>query len=147
MLTPADAAGRGRLQRVQAVVPSEVLGTQAFNPVGFLDEVFDAFEELDSVILGFAEQGADNPATAARGQAVVPESVIADPAALARAIEHAGTTIINFGDVAGESGSFQRLLQIYGREGEPCLRCGHPVRRITVGSRSTHLCTRCQRQR
>ncbi len=66
---------------------------------------------------------------------------------LIRSIENAGTTIINFVDVEGEGGSFQRLLQVYGREGEPCVRCGHPIRRIVIGSRSSHLCSHCQRRR
>lgn len=34
---------------------------------------------------------------------------------------------------------------VYDREGEPCLRCGAPVRRITQGQRSTYCCRRCQR--
>jgi len=65
---------------------------------------------------------------------------------LRRSIEAAGTTIINFVGVEGEGGSFQRLLQVYGREGEPCVRCGLPVRRIVIGSRSSHLCSYCQRK-
>ncbi len=65
---------------------------------------------------------------------------------LRRSIDHAGTTIINFVGVEGEGGSFQRLLQVYGREGEPCPRCGRPIRRIVIGSRSSHLCSYCQRR-
>jgi formamidopyrimidine-DNA glycosylase len=64
-----------------------------------------------------------------------------------RSIDLAGTTIINFTSVEGEGGAFQRLLQVYGRTGEPCTRCGHPIRRIVIGSRSSHLCTYCQRRR
>jgi hypothetical protein len=39
----------------------------------------------------------------------------------------------------------QERLQVYQRTGEPCPRCGHPVKRIVIGARSTHLCTWCQR--
>ena len=35
--------------------------------------------------------------------------------------------------------------RVYGREGQPCLRCGAPVRRISLGGRSTFLCETCQR--
>ncbi len=66
---------------------------------------------------------------------------------LRRSIDHEGTTIISFAGVDGRSGSFQTLLRVYGREGEPCSFCGHPIRRIRVGSRSSHLCPRCQRRR
>lgn len=38
-------------------------------------------------------------------------------------------------------------LKAYGREGEPCLRCGRPMRRITVGGRSSCFCPYCQRKK
>ena len=44
----------------------------------------------------------------------------------------------------GEPGTYQERLRVYGREGEPCHACGRTLRRIVVGQRSTHLCTRCQ---
>ena len=34
---------------------------------------------------------------------------------------------------------------VYQRTGEPCLRCGRPIRRIVVGGRATHFCSWCQR--
>ena len=48
-------------------------------------------------------------------------------------------------NVNGESGYFSRALNAYGRGGEPCLRCGRPLRRATIGQRSTHWCATCQR--
>ncbi len=39
----------------------------------------------------------------------------------------------------------QEHLAVYQRAGEPCLRCGRPIRRIVVGGRSTHFCGWCQR--
>jgi formamidopyrimidine-DNA glycosylase len=48
----------------------------------------------------------------------------------------------------GESGYFGRSLHVYGREGEPCDRCGAPIRREPFMNRSSHSCPRCQpRQR
>lgn len=44
----------------------------------------------------------------------------------------------------GAKGSAQDGLRVYGRAGEPCLRCGQPVERIVVGQRGTHLCPACQ---
>ncbi|WP_442864346.1 zinc finger domain-containing protein [Brevibacterium sp. BRM-1] len=43
-----------------------------------------------------------------------------------------------------ESGYFERSLAVYGRAGEPCRRCGAPIRRLTVAGRTTHVCPRCQ---
>ncbi|MEU5365314.1 bifunctional DNA-formamidopyrimidine glycosylase/DNA-(apurinic or apyrimidinic site) lyase [Streptomyces sp. NPDC005925] len=48
-------------------------------------------------------------------------------------------------DVNGESGYFDRSLDAYGREGEPCRRCGTPMRRRPWMNRSSYFCPRCQR--
>ncbi len=64
---------------------------------------------------------------------------------LRAAIEHRGSSISNHVDARGEPGSFQRLHSVYGRTGEPCLRCGLPIKRIVLGQRGTHYCGRCQR--
>jgi formamidopyrimidine-DNA glycosylase len=50
-------------------------------------------------------------------------------------------------NVNGESGFFEQSLSVYGREDEPCPRCGAPIRRIVFGARSSHFCPRCQRAR
>ncbi|HYN20461.1 MAG TPA: bifunctional DNA-formamidopyrimidine glycosylase/DNA-(apurinic or apyrimidinic site) lyase [Thermoanaerobaculia bacterium] len=66
-------------------------------------------------------------------------------AVLRQAIEEGGTTLNDFADGAGNSGYFQVLLGVYDREGEPCLSCGAPIRRIVQAGRSTFYCPRCQR--
>ena len=38
-----------------------------------------------------------------------------------------------------------RSARVYQRTGEPCPRCGRPVKRIVIGARSTHFCSWCQR--
>ncbi|MGW4893469.1 bifunctional DNA-formamidopyrimidine glycosylase/DNA-(apurinic or apyrimidinic site) lyase [Kitasatospora sp. NPDC004240] len=48
-------------------------------------------------------------------------------------------------NVNGESGYFSRDLDAYGREGEPCRRCGTPIRRAAWMNRSSYFCPRCQR--
>lgn len=48
-------------------------------------------------------------------------------------------------NVNGESGYFDRRLNAYGREGEPCHRCGAPIRREAFMNRSSYFCPVCQR--
>lgn len=45
----------------------------------------------------------------------------------------------------GSSGYFQRHIDVYGREGAPCNRCGTAIRRAPFMNRSSHFCPRCQR--
>jgi formamidopyrimidine-DNA glycosylase len=47
-------------------------------------------------------------------------------------------------NVNGESGYFDRSLNAYGRDGEPCRRCGTPMRREPFMNRSSYRCPRCQ---
>jgi len=47
-------------------------------------------------------------------------------------------------NVNGESGYFSRSLEVYGRRGEPCSRCGTPIVRDAFMNRSSYLCPRCQ---
>lgn len=65
---------------------------------------------------------------------------------LALAIEHGGSSISDYVDANGNRGWFQTLHRVYGREGEPCLACGTPIRKIIVAQRGTHYCPRCQRR-
>ena len=65
-------------------------------------------------------------------------------AVLGRAIEEGGTTLNDFTDGEGNAGYFQVSLAAYGREGEPCQRCGREMRRIVQSNRSTFYCPGCQ---
>jgi formamidopyrimidine-DNA glycosylase len=47
-------------------------------------------------------------------------------------------------NVNGESGYFERSLHVYGREHEPCPRCGTPIRRDPFMNRASFSCPRCQ---
>ena len=64
---------------------------------------------------------------------------------LAEAIEAGGSTLRDFASPDGELGYFSKSFAVYGREGQPCPRCGRPVRRIVQGGRSTFYCASCQR--
>ncbi|MEU5719625.1 bifunctional DNA-formamidopyrimidine glycosylase/DNA-(apurinic or apyrimidinic site) lyase [Streptomyces sp. NPDC020403] len=62
------------------------------------------------------------------------------------ALDQGGTSFDSlYVNVNGESGYFDRSLDAYGREGEPCHRCGTPMRRRPWMNRSSYFCPRCQR--
>ena len=63
---------------------------------------------------------------------------------LAEAVERRGSSVDDY-TAPGGDGEMQDHLQAYQRTGLPCLRCGRPMRRITVGQRGTHFCSWCQR--
>ncbi|HSW43000.1 MAG TPA: zinc finger domain-containing protein, partial [Patescibacteria group bacterium] len=65
-------------------------------------------------------------------------------AILAEAVERRGSSIDNYTAPDGD-GSMQERLDVYQRTGEPCPRCGRPIRRMVVGARATHFCSWCQR--
>ena len=48
-------------------------------------------------------------------------------------------------NVNGESGYFERSLNVYGQDGRPCARCGTAIRRISFMNRSSYFCPNCQR--
>jgi formamidopyrimidine-DNA glycosylase len=64
---------------------------------------------------------------------------------LQAAIDAHGTSFSDYVDSEGRRGEFQNQLLVYGREGEPCVRDGHPIKRIVQAGRSTFYCMRCQR--
>jgi formamidopyrimidine-DNA glycosylase len=64
---------------------------------------------------------------------------------IGEAIANRGSTVIDYRDAWGEIGGHQDRLLVYGRGGEPCARCGRPLRLTRIGGRSTVYCGRCQR--
>src|SRR5829696_8948878 len=77
-----------------------------------------------------------------RGQvAALRDAVIA---ALEAGVAAKGASIDDFRHPDGVEGSFQDRFLIHLREGEPCLDCGRPVRKLRVGGRGTYVCERCQ---
>ena len=65
-------------------------------------------------------------------------------AVLREGIEHGGTTLRDYRDGDGESGSHQQHLDCYGRAGQPCRRCGTLLERSVVAARGTTTCPSCQ---
>lgn len=66
---------------------------------------------------------------------------------LRRAIQAGGTTVRDYRNADGGEGSYARELLVYGREGEPCVRCGAAIERVVFGGRSAFHCPRCQARR
>ena len=64
---------------------------------------------------------------------------------LAHAIARGGTTLRDFLAPDGAPGYFEQELSAYGRGGEPCPRCGRPLRQASIGQRATVWCGHCQR--
>jgi formamidopyrimidine-DNA glycosylase len=64
---------------------------------------------------------------------------------LERAIRLRGSTIRDFVGGSGRRGRYQSEFRVYGRTGEPCLRCETPIVRVRLAGRSTHYCPKCQR--
>ena len=64
---------------------------------------------------------------------------------LKEAISAGGSSVSDYVDANGEEGFFQFQHRVYGREGEPCLVCGAPIRRVVIAGRSSHYCAKCQK--
>src|SRR5215470_14533886 len=64
---------------------------------------------------------------------------------LKEAIALGGSSISDYVDADGEEGFFQLQHRVYGREGEPCLVCKTPIKRVVIVGRSSHYCPECQR--
>jgi len=61
------------------------------------------------------------------------------------AIERFGTTYSAYRTVEGQSGENQKFLQVYHRQGQPCLWCGRLIQKIVLNNRSTFYCPECQK--
>ena len=63
---------------------------------------------------------------------------------LQNSIGAGGTTFSDFRDLSGTNGNYGGMAWVYRRGGEPCRRCGTPIRREKLGGRSSHWCPNCQ---
>ena len=66
---------------------------------------------------------------------------------LPEAIARMGTTFSTYRTIWNEPGQYGEMLRVYDRAGEPCRRCGTPIRRLVQGGRSTFFCPACQARR
>jgi formamidopyrimidine-DNA glycosylase len=108
-----------------------------------------------TLISGVGNIYADEALWRARLHGARPAAALSRPAArgllqivtdvMSEAMRVGGTSFDSlYVDVSGESGYFDRSLAVYGREGQPCRRCGAPIRREPFMNRSSYSCPRCQ---
>jgi len=64
---------------------------------------------------------------------------------LREAIKLGGSSISDYVDAEGREGFFQLQHRVYGREGQPCLVCRTPIKRVIIAGRSSHYCPHCQK--
>lgn len=64
---------------------------------------------------------------------------------LAEGLAYGGTTIRNFINGSGREGQNQENLCVYGRQGQPCRKCGTTIVYMKLGGRGTHYCPHCQK--
>ena len=83
------------------------------------------------------------------GRSLSPEEAAALQSAivsvLGKAVERGGTTLRDYLNADEEPGFFQLELAVYGREEEPCPRCGREIVRLRQEGRSSYLCEACQK--
>ena len=63
---------------------------------------------------------------------------------LTDAINNGGTTLNDFSNVDGSPGYFSQVLNVYGRENMPCMRCSGKIKRVIQNQRATYYCPKCQ---
>ena len=63
---------------------------------------------------------------------------------LTDAINNGGTTLNDFSNVDGNPGYFSQILNVYGRDNMPCIRCSGKIKRIIQNQRATYYCPKCQ---
>lgn len=61
------------------------------------------------------------------------------------AIDAGGSSLRDYVNSSGEAGYFQDKFNVYDRAGEPCFKCGEPIKSIRQGQRATYYCPHCQR--
>lgn len=64
---------------------------------------------------------------------------------LLEAIKYKGSSVDQYIQLSGKPGEYVKYHKVYGREGEPCVVCKTPIKRITLGGRGTYFCPKCQR--
>ncbi|MCA9400094.1 MAG: bifunctional DNA-formamidopyrimidine glycosylase/DNA-(apurinic or apyrimidinic site) lyase, partial [Candidatus Omnitrophica bacterium] len=64
---------------------------------------------------------------------------------LEEAVRLRGTSMRNYRDLKGERGNFMSMVQVYGRHGQNCFVCEHPIQKMVQSQRSTFFCKKCQK--
>ena len=126
-----------RIRARTACIKSVLLNQQVVSGIGNIY----ADEALWRARLHWAKPACDVSASK------VAETLEAAAAVMAEALRAGGTSFDSmYVNVNGSSGYFSRELNAYGREGEPCRRCGSLIVREKFENRSAFRCPRCQRR-
>ena len=64
---------------------------------------------------------------------------------LQKAIKVSGSSISDFRRIDGDKGSFQKLVKVYGRQGQKCFKCNSVIKTEKIAGRSAHFCPNCQK--
>ncbi len=130
-----DAAFQASVRRRSSGIKRILLDQTAISGVGNIY----ADEALWRARVHFERLGAN----LRRGQV---EAVLAGVrTVMTEALSQGGTSFdALYVNVNGESGYFERSLEVYGRSGQPCSRCGTPIVRVPFMNRSSYFCPRCQ---
>lgn len=64
---------------------------------------------------------------------------------LKKAVKMRGTTLSNYVDGKGNKGNFTKLLKVYQRQGQKCLKCRKKIKKTRITGRGTHYCSNCQK--
>jgi formamidopyrimidine-DNA glycosylase len=139
---PLDAAFDARavrtaLGRTRAAIKRVLLDQRVLSGIGniYADESLWA-----------ARIHPETPASALSARAVG-RLLVEVRAVLEKALAEGGTSFdAQYVNVNGQAGYFAHSLHAYGRVGEPCHRCGGPIRREAFMNRSSHFCPVCQRK-
>ena len=154
--------GGGQVPEVVAHVARDPLDP-LFDEFGFLDRLRSKDTEIkralldQSLISGIGNIYADEAlwrtrlhgsrSTASLPRPRVKELLTHAREVMLEALDRGGTSFDSlYVNVNGESGYFERSLNAYGREGEPCPRCGGSIRRERFMNRSSFSCSKCQRR-
>lgn len=65
---------------------------------------------------------------------------------LLEAIKHKGSTVDQYVQLSGKPGEYVKFHKVYDREGEPCVVCKTPIKKITLAGRGTYFCPKCQKK-
>ncbi|HEV2374971.1 MAG TPA: bifunctional DNA-formamidopyrimidine glycosylase/DNA-(apurinic or apyrimidinic site) lyase [Streptosporangiaceae bacterium] len=130
-----EAAVIARLRKRHTSIKAALLDQSLISGVGNI--------YADEALWRSRLHGARLAASLTRPQSI--QLLVAVREVLAEALAAGGTSFDRlYVDVNGASGYFGRSLAVYGREGEPCLRCGAPIRRDPFANRSSYTCPMCQ---
>ncbi|HET8641178.1 MAG TPA: bifunctional DNA-formamidopyrimidine glycosylase/DNA-(apurinic or apyrimidinic site) lyase, partial [Pseudonocardiaceae bacterium] len=166
-LSVEDLAGANGVTPGDLAVPAPVahIARDPFDPAYELESVVAAIRRRNTglkralldqtVVSGIGNIYADEALWRAKLHWARPTATLDRPAArrvltaaagvMASALGEGGTSFdALYVNVNGQSGYFDRSLAVYGRDGEPCPRCGSPVRRDAFMNRSSFSCPRCQ---